>query len=138
MRRATFRFLDHTADALAECRAPSFHELLETAAQALYSIAFCRLHQRDDIERTITLRGASREDLLIRWLQELICLMDTEYFVMSRCEFEEGDEDELRAHVAGYKYAPEERETEVKAATYHETAIVEDGDDLVARVLFDL
>jgi len=134
----SYRFVDHTADALVECRAKTFEELLETAAHALYAVAFRETQARIDIEKVIEVEGETREELLVRWLQELIYLMEVRYFVASVFQFERADATGVRARVAGYTCHPGERDAEVKAATYHEMAIEETREGLTTRILFDL
>jgi protein archease len=134
----TYRFLDHTADALVECEGKTFEELLETAAHALYAVAFRQTQARIDLEEVIEVEGETREELLVRWLQELIYLMEVRYFVASVFQFERADDTGVRARVAGYTYHPDERDAEVKAATYHEMAIEETEKGLTTRIVFDL
>ena len=134
----SFRFLEHTADVRAECRAPDFPGLLESAARALYEVALVRTRARVDARRSVELRAADRDDLLIRWLQELLFLMDVERFVATNIEFEGVGATELKATVSGYTHEPEERATEVKAATHHGMHIEEHDGDLVATVVFDI
>lgn len=137
-RNGTYRFLEHTADALAECRAKSLPFLLEAATGALYAIALTARRDEQTQTRHLSVSGESREDVLIRWLQELIFLLDSERFVAVRCRFDQVTSSIVDAHVSGYCCRAEERQTEVKAATYHDMAITEEGGQWVARVVFDL
>ena len=133
-----FRFLDHTADVQVECRADSFAGLLVKAADALYAIA---LHQRDDgcgETRTVAVSGDTREEILVRWLQELIFLLETEHFVAARIAFADPIGDTATAQMEGYCCAPAGRAQEVKAATYHGIEVRETGGGFLARITFDL
>ena len=69
-----FRFLEHPADIRFECFGKNPQELFESAAQALYAVAL-RSH-RDSVEdsRDISLHADGWEELLVRWLQELLYL----------------------------------------------------------------
>ena len=134
----TYRFLEHTADAQAECRAADFPGLLAAGARALYALALIETRADAGAARTIEVTADSREDALVRWLQELIFLLDAERFVATRFEFTSDDPTAVRAVLCGYECTPEERAGEVKSATYHEIDVREDEHGLVARVIFDL
>ena len=84
-----YRFLEHTADALVECRAEDFEKLLETAANALYAIAFETTQTRAEVEQVIQAEAEDDAALLVAWLQELIYLMEVKYFVASVFSFQE-------------------------------------------------
>jgi len=133
-----FRFLDHTADVQAECRAATFEQLLETAAGALYAIAIKDVRSSAGVERMLEVSGTGREELLVRWLQELIYLMDVKRFVATEFDFERADSRVARACLGGYIHDPGARAEEVKGATYHELELRETDDGFLARVIFDL
>ncbi len=133
-----FRFLEHTADVRIECRAPALAPLLEIAARALYAVALRDPQDRTDTERTVGLRAGSREELLVNWLNELVFLLDTEGFVASTMAFDRVTSRSVNAHLRGYTGGPEDRETEVKAATYHDIEITKFEEGLVARFVLDL
>jgi SHS2 domain-containing protein len=134
----SFRFLEHTADVQVECRAQSFEELLETAAGALYALALKEVRAQTDAERVIDIPGNGHEDVLVRWLQELIFHLDTDRFVATSFAFETKDNRMLWARLRGYVCAPEDRAVEVKSATYHELDVRRTDDGFVARVILDL
>lgn len=133
-----FRFLEHTADARAECWATQFDELLVAAAQALYTLALQTARAETDVRREIALSAETREEMLVRWLQELIFLLDTEQFVAREYDFLAVGPDGVRARLAGYTCAIEERQAEVKAATYHGMVVRETAEGLKCEVVFDL
>lgn len=134
----SYRFLEHTADIRAECRAATFAGLLESAAQALYAIAFRKTRPDHLVEVVVDIRATSPEEMVVRWLQELIFFMDVRHFVATRFAFHQLTEDTLSATLRGYEYQPEERATEVKAATYHGMTIQHTDEGFVTEILFDL
>ena len=133
-----FVFKEHTADVRVECRAPTFPALLETAADAFYAVAFCRRRDGGNAIRRARFEATSAEEMLVRWLQELIFLADVDGFVMTHADFEAASPNKVCAVLSGYIAPPADRETEVKAATYHGMAVRRDNDDLVAEIVFDL
>ena len=134
----SFRFLEHTADARVECVGRTFAELLESAAAGLYAITL--LERRDGVadERIVRAAGGSREETLIRWLQELNFLLDTDYFVGTAFHFRKTSERDVEAVASGYLCAPEERAEEVKSATYQQLTVRETNEGFMAQVTFDL
>ena len=133
-----YRFLEHTADVQAECWADGFEGLLEAAAEALYALALGERRTGGDVVRTVTATGDSREDILVRWLQELIFALEVDRFVATAFSFACGEEGTVRAELHGYVCVPDDRVEEVKSATYHELNVRKTDHGLVARVVFDL
>ena len=133
-----YRLLEHTADVRAECRGTSIGELLVAAADALYAVAFRERGGATDDVNVVDVAGASTEELVVRWLQELIYLMDVDRFAAVSYEFLETTPTRVRAALRGHTYAPSDRATEVKAATYHGMHVHRDADGYVVEVLFDL
>ena len=133
-----FRFLEHTADARIECVGRDFAELLESAAEGLYAVALRKRRTDMTLDRTVHVAGADREEVLVRWLQELLFLLDTERFVAARFQFEPASEREVRAHARGYACAADERAEEVKSATYQQLCVRGTEQGLLAQFTLDL
>ena len=134
----SFRFLEHTADARIECVGRTFAELLEGAAAGLYAITLLKRRDEASDERLVRVIGNSREETLIRWLQELNYLLDIEHFVAATFRFAGAVEREVEAVASGFLCAPEERAEEVKSATYQQLTVRETDEGLMAQVTFDL
>ena len=133
-----FRILEHTADTRVECRAPTFDALLATAARAFYAVALTETRDLADSERAIGLTAPDREQLLIRWLQELLYLLDVDHFVATEFDVRKIDGTTVEATARGYVHGPGQRADEIKAATYHDMAIHDTESGLIAHILFDL
>ena len=134
----SFRFLDHTADVQVECSAGTFEELLRTASDALYTIALKGRLDGKSLDGRVFIHGESREELLVRWLQELLFLLDTEAFVATDIDFSTVTDKEVVAAVHGYACNREDRAEEIKSATYHDLHVEERPEGLVAKIIFDL
>lgn len=143
-RPMAYRFLDHTADVQAECRAQSFTGLLETAARALYSVALKDKRKSVCVRRDLFVSGAGREEVLVRWLQELVFLLETEGFVAVRFTWSSSHMEapngpcSVQCDAEGYLCAPEERGEEVKGVSYHGLVVEKRGEEFIARVILDL
>jgi SHS2 domain-containing protein len=133
-----FRFLEHTADARIECTGRDFAELLESAAEGLYGVALRTRRTDADVESAVHAAGADREEVLVRWLQELLFLLDTEHFVAARFHFESASGCDVRARVFGYACTADERAEEVKSATYQQVRVREMEQGLLAQFTLDL
>jgi SHS2 domain-containing protein len=139
-----YKFLEHTADVQAECEADTFPGLLEVAARALYSVALAKQRKTAGISHDLSVSGAGHEEVVVRWLQELVFLLETDGFVAVRFAWNdlqmEASEGVLTVHcrAEGYCCDPEERGEEVKAATYHGLNVEKTEEGFVARIVFDL
>ncbi len=132
------RFLEHTADVQVECRAGAFEDLLREASGAFYEITLEHTSDDTSAARDIDILGASQEELMVRWLHEILFLLETERFVATRYVFDESDEGRVKALLEGYICSPEERAQEVKGIAYHGLRIQEEPDGVSASVIFDL
>jgi len=136
-----FRFLEHTADALAECRGADVASLMRAAADAFYAVALQERRSDTSVERTVPICADTPADRVVRFLQELIFLIEVDRFVAVDVAFDHGpasDDAITRARLRGYICDVQDRAAEVKAATYHALDITRDQDGLVIRIVFDL
>jgi SHS2 domain-containing protein len=133
-----FRFLEHTADVRVECTAETFDGLLETAAQALYAITLATRRAGVDRDRTVTVTGAGYDEVFLRWLQELIFLLEADHFVATQFCFNSLPDNGVTARLSGYECDAADRGEEVKSATYHELEVRKTDEGFLARVIFDL
>ncbi len=139
--RPVYTEIDHTADVGIELTAPSLTAALETAAAAMFDM-MCRL---DLVEggwrRTLTVeaREGDRENLLVRWLSELLFIHHTEHVLLSRFEVASVERERLVAVVEGERIDPARHRVglEIKAPTYHGLLIAETPDGWSVRVIFD-
>lgn len=133
-----YRFLDHTADIRIECEAAGFDGLLAEAAHGFYATALSRQEDGCGEQRTFVVSEQKVEDRLIRFLQELIFLLETERFVGVRFAFNEPDDGALMIFAQGYRCGEDDRSVEVKSATYHDLEVKESDSGWVARFVLDV
>ena len=141
MPSARYRVFDHTADIGLEVEAPTLPELFEAAARALFD-------QITDVDavrpletREVSAEASGTEELLVRWLSELIFLHDAEGVLFSRFEVRSLTPTRVTAGVAGEPFdrARHPVKTEVKAVTYHQVSVDEQPDGThVARFVVDV
>ena len=141
--RSSYSIFDHTADIGVEVTAPSLPVLYETAAFALFDIMAEPRETHPDskgVSLEVSVTAADLEELLVRWLSELLYLYDTRGLLLYRFEVVEVSAGRLRARVEGERPDPLRHrvKTEIKAVTYHQVTVKRDGDSWRARVVFDV
>ena len=134
-----FEIVDHTADVGIIAYGADVGQAFANAARALFSL----ITELDDVEeilhRDIELVAPDQESLLVKWLNELICLFDTENIVFKRFDITKLNNTQLKARSYGEKIDSSKHrlKTGVKAATYHMLK-VDKGDGCKVQVLFDI
>ncbi len=134
-----FEIVNHTADVGIIAYGADISQAFANAARALFSL----ITELDDVEeilhRDIKLTAPDQESLLVEWLNELICLFDTESIVFKRFNVTKLNNTQLKARSYGEKVdsSRHKLKTGVKAATYHMLK-VDKGDGCQVQVLFDI
>jgi SHS2 domain-containing protein len=84
--------------------------------------------------------GADREDLLIRWLGELLFLCQGRGYLFKEFSILHLDSKSLRAIVRGEIFDPSRHrfKTEIKAVTYHQVEVQQKDDGWEGKVVFDV
>ncbi len=139
-----FRFLEHTADVLIEAYGSTLEEAFENAAIAVFEVITDTSKVEPREERWVSTEGTDLENLLYRWIEELLILHDTEGLVVSRAKVlsikEASDGYMLEARVWGEPFdeSRHEHRTIVKAMTYAQLSIRKEGDRWVVRFVVDI
>ena len=139
---ARYRILPHTADGKFQAYGRTPEEAFGNAALALASLMWDWSSVEPRIRRRIETSGRDREQLLVKFLGEIVYLFDARQFLLGRVE-------ELRirprsggfgleAVLAGETLAPgREIHGGVKAVTYHDLRI-EERDGVTVQVVVDM
>ena len=148
-RGAMIRMLDHTADVGFELGASSLEALFDEARRALLMVVF--EHPPEEGEgvdavgvNTFRLTAPDRETLLVRWLNELVYLIQDTGFVPVGAEIrlqKAGDSGyALEARLTGAPLLLEEYgwQGEIKSATFHGLEVSRGGEGWHARVILDV
>jgi SHS2 domain-containing protein len=134
-----FELIEHTADVGIMAYGADVREAFVNAARGMFSL-MVELGSINDIEyRDVKVTAPDEESLLAAWLNELICLFDTENMLFSRFEITEFGDTRLRAKAYGEPVddARHKLKVGIKAATYHMLE-VDRSDGGRVRVLFDI
>lgn len=135
----TYRILEHTADIGFEAYGATKEQALEHAGIALLSI----ITDPDKIlirqQKTIEINADDRQQLLVRYLNEVLYLIDGESFLPARVKVSLQGDTTLQAVLHGEKRTDiHEIRTDVKAITYHQLRFERSGDGYVIRIFVDI
>ena len=92
------------------------------------------------LTRKIRIQAGSLPSLLVQLLNEIIYLEDTESFLPGKITHLKIRNNHLDATLTGAIFDPEIHtlNAHIKAATYHGLEIVEEGDEVRVKVIFDV
>ncbi len=135
-----YELVDHTADIGVVVTGIDLADLLAAAGVALADLITDPAQVEARNTRTISLEAPSAEELLVRWLNELIFVREVEEFLWRTVEVQVEGETRLRATLHGETYRPGKHavRTGLKAATYHQLAITRAPGAWKARVILDV
>ena len=135
-----FEFLEHTADLKFRAYGSDFEDALVNSAMALRSAFVGDQDVGSDIEKNFSVSGLTVEELVHDFLSELIFLFETEHFVASSVSVTVDDALNLSAECAGgvLDFKVHSVEAEVKAVTYHDMFVGEDGERFAIQVVCDI
>jgi SHS2 domain-containing protein len=135
-----YDILEHPADVGIEARGASLAEAFAQAAEGLMSLILDPAHVVQRESRRIDLTASDTEQLLVRWLSEVLYLFDGCGFAASRFEVQLRAPASLTATVHGEVFSPSRHtvRTDVKAVTYHLLHVRQDPEGCVVRVYLDI
>jgi SHS2 domain-containing protein len=135
-----YRTIEHTADVGIEVEAADLAELFEGAALAMFSIMVDLRGVAPKAERQVRLEAADVEELLFKWMNELIFLSSAQKLLFSTFDISQISETGIQAVAGGERIEAGRHnlELEIKAATYHELEVERRGGGWFARAIFDV
>jgi SHS2 domain-containing protein len=139
-RQAGFRILEHPSDLGIEATGSTVGEAFEQAALGLMAV----IGEPEAIEavdeRTVELDAQDAENLLVRWLSDILYLYDGEDYLVKEANIDSISPTNLRAHLLGEKYQPKKHtlKLDVKAVTYHQLSIETKNGRTTVRVFLDI
>jgi SHS2 domain-containing protein len=135
-----YRLLEHPADVGIEAAGRTLKDAFEYAALGLTSVIVERSSVDSSEQRFITLQGFDPENLLVRWLSEIIYLYDGEDFLLSDVTITHLEDGDLAATLAGEHLNEDKHKLrmDVKAITYHQLSIEQLPEGFVIRVYLDI
>ncbi|MBN2006232.1 MAG: archease [Anaerolineae bacterium] len=127
--------IDHTADLSLHIWADDLTDLFVTSARGMFSL----MTDLDAVlpERTVelALEALDLETLLVDWLNELLYLNEVEGYACVRFEF--ADITPVGLRVVAWGGGISEYQSYVKAATFHNLAVLRTGSGYETEIVFD-
>lgn len=134
-----YRLIDHTADIGISVEGKDLKDLFATSAYAMFSQMFDLDKIKDKETKRVELEGVDLEDLLVRWLNELLFLSGKGY-IFKNFNIENLKETSLRASLKGERidFRKTSFKQQIKAATYHQLEIKNIGNRWQTTIIFDV
>jgi SHS2 domain-containing protein len=130
-----FTEIEHTADWALKVWAPDLALLFAQAAEGMYWLMETQLSTGQRVERVIEAGGMDPESQLVYFLSELLYLGESEGLGFDQFEIT-FEADSLRAVVGGAPVMAQKKE--IKAVTYHNLAIRQEGQRYTVVIVFDV
>ena len=124
--------LPHTSDLFLEVEGRSLGNLMEEAARAMFENLGKSEKQNKGFQTEIS--AANKEQMLMKWLEELLAENDVTKYIFN--EFKVViDGQKMKAYVRSGEGT---NDVNIKAVTWHELKIWQEGNIWKARILFDI
>ncbi len=130
-----WKSIDHTADLSLHIWADDLTDLFVTSARGMFSLMVDLRTVQPERALEVVLDGLDVETLLVDWLNELLYLNEVESCACVRFEFADITPVSLRVVAWGGKIS--EYQSYVKAATFHNLAVLPVGSGYETEIVFD-
>lgn len=130
----------HTSDVGLRATAETPAGLFEALAEGLADYLCPRRKVAAAATRTISAEAEDLEALAVDFLTDVMNLIQTDRFMVSRVSIAEVRQNRIAARIHGEPYDPARHELsgEVKAVTYHQLEVAQAGDVWTASVVLDI
>lgn len=138
--KAGYKILEHPADMGIEAYGKNLIEAFEQSAIALMSIILDTSNIETTEIRLVEIHASEYEQLLVKWLAEILYLYDGEDFVPGKFEINTLTREYLNVTIGGEKFNNIKHPTkmDVKAITYHQILVQENYECGLVRVFIDI
>jgi SHS2 domain-containing protein len=132
--------LDHTADVGFELSAPTLEGLFEEARRALLMLMLEEPPEEGAEKREVSLSASGLEMLLVRWINELVYLIQGEGCVPAQAEVTIRGGRSIEARLTGVPLDIDAHgwKGEIKSATFHDLNVETGEEGWRARVILDV
>jgi|SRR3989338_3431905 len=132
-----FEFLEHTADIKFKVYGKNINQVFEHCTLAFSTYISRERKIKSKIKKEITIEADNHEQLLYKFLDELIYLLDADKFIVSKAKIQIND-NKLSAILEGDSTLNYKDLDHVKAATYAEMYIKPNLSGWEAQVVLDV
>jgi len=141
-----YRYLEHTADVLFQAFGRTDREMMSNAAEAMANVMYDLGKVEGKESEKIEVHGKNLEELLHNFLAEIVFRIGTNeklynYFGINSLRKEpKTSELVMETELRGEKINPEKHllKTEIKAVTWNQFRVWEEGGKWIAQVLVDV
>ena len=137
----SYKFLDHSTDAIIEINAKDLKEAFSVAADAVINLTLDQDKVEEKESKEFVSQGKDLYYLLFSWLEEIPFILITEGFAIKRIEFtiEKKDFYKINAKAFGETLDLEKHnfKVEIKAPTFYDMVIRNEG-EVYMKFLLDL
>jgi len=133
-----FKFLEHTADIKFQAQGVSLDKMFENAGLALIKSMFEEKVKAKKKEN-FKIQGQDLESLLYNFLEEFLFLFEAKGFLASKIKVKMSkDKKSLEAEIQGDDAKNYKIHTHIKAITYNEMFVKQQGKNWVCQVVLDI
>lgn len=134
-----YKFLEHTADIKFQAFGKSIEKAFVNSAKAIVKTIYSKKIKRR-ISKPISIKAKDFENLLYKFLEEIIVLIDTDNFLCSRIKNLKIDQKKftLTAVLIGDNSESYKIQTHVKAVTMSEMFVKREGKKWISQVVLDI
>ena len=132
-----YEYLEHTADIKFQAFGKTMKEAFSNSAYAMMNVIF-EEKVREKIIKKIKINGIDEKSLLYNFLEEILFLLNTEFFLLSRIKKIEIKNKELTAELTGDDSRGYKLGLDIKAVTYNDMFIKKEKDKFTIQVVIDI
>ncbi len=133
-----YKFLEHTADIKFQAFGKNIGEVFENSALALKEAICGKKKIKGTKEKVIKIKGKDFESLMYKFLEEILYLLDSGNFLISKIKEIKIKDFTLKAVLSGDNAKNYWFTNNVKAVTYNEMFIKKKGNSWVSQVVLDV
>lgn len=135
-----FTLMDHTADLGIKVVGHDLKDLFEGAAMSLMSLMVKHGPPQTTVSMKTSVEGVDLADVLVRFLGEILYILDGEYLVVTSATVDAVSPSRVEATLETVPFDPQIHEIlhEIKAVTYHQVKVANEGGRWEASVIFDV
>jgi SHS2 domain-containing protein len=134
-----FELFEHTAEMGLRAWAPTLEEAFAEVARGMFAVILDLETVEERLTRRVAVVATDAEELVVRWLNEFVFLLDTERLVFRSFRIERFSRWSIDATARGEQLdrARHQPRAEVKSATYYRL-VVEEGPPARIEVILDI
>jgi SHS2 domain-containing protein len=136
----SFEYFDHAADVGIRVRGSSLPDLFLTGAQALMEWIGPLPAAGTPMRESVSVEADGLEELFVRWLQEVLYLFHQRHAYLTGAESIDVEDDRLIAVITASAWDDVSAAgfQEIKAVTYHQLEVCQEGTGWRASVILDI